>query len=239
MKKPDVKQNLVEFMDRVEEQVYRTLEGLGGKANVLSLQVSVASGEALRRLVQRRLIREVGCTVEIVPEAVRKTDGREETLTTNDRDQQERNLPKRVAKTYRDGRRQHYAPLTGFLPERTQQLAARIVHWIKVWGDQDAGGCPICEKRSLERGLHAQRFSEWKVAMDLLLEREAIATNGRQVTLVDIDCDRDLPDPFDTRGTKSARAEREARRRSRSKRPLSAWVKRRILERGGAIPEGR
>jgi len=224
---------VTEFMDKTEEGIYRALERLGGIANILSLQISVAAIDALDRLIQRGQVRKVGYAVEIVPEPVRKTD------TPAENSPQARIMHAKPSKSYREGRRQHYSPLVGPLPARIRQLSARMVHWINTWGDQDAQGLPICEKRALERGLHAHRLPEWTPAIDFLLQRRAISINGRQVSILDIGCDRDLPDPHDPTEKKKARELKQAKRRSRPKRPLSAWVRRKILERGGTIPYGR
>lgn len=140
-------------------------------------------------------------------------------------------------KTYHDGRRQHYSALTGTSPDQIHQLAARIVHWIKIWGDQNAEGYPVCDKRALERGLHASRLPEWPPAVDLLLKRKAVTILGHEVTIIDLLCDENLPDPFDPTGRKRAKEQKDARRKSRPKRPLSEWVRNKILERGGAIPD--
>ena len=115
-------------------------------------------------------------------------------------------------------------------------MAARILHWIGIWGDEDDEGRLLCNKRRLERALHAERLEEWTPAIEYLVKRNAIAITGRTVTVLDAACSQSLPDPHDPRGLKR---EKEARRKRRSKRPLSAWVKRKILERGGEIPLGR
>jgi hypothetical protein len=111
------------------------------------------------------------------------------------------------------------------------------VHWIKIWGDQSAEGYPVCDKRALERGLHASRLTEWPSALALLLKRKAVTIAGHEVTIVDPLCGEILPDPFDPMGRKRAIEQKRATRKSRRKRPLSAWVRNKILERGGAIPD--
>ncbi len=222
---------MTELKDKVEEGVYRTLERLG-TVNILTIhQISVAAGEALERLIQRGFVRKIGYGVEIVPESMRKTDVSPKVKPSTPADE------RKNVKTYRNGRRQHYSALNGILPDRICQLAARIVHWIEIWGDEDAEGYPVCDKRALERGLHGSRLSEWRPALDLLLKRKAITIVGHEVTIVDPSCDEILPDPFDPTGRKRAKEQKQARRKSRPKRPLSAWVRNKILERGGAIPD--
>jgi hypothetical protein len=211
-------------MTRTEESVYRIVERFGGRINSATLRVSSQSSDALDRLIRNGELCEIGYAVEIVPEAVREPYK-----------QESRPQLRAVSKP----RRPSYSPLTGHFPARIRQLAARIVHWIENHGDQDGEGRPTCDKRSLERGLHANRLPEWKPAIDSLLSDKSIAIEGQQVILMDIDCQRELPDPFDPIGTKRAKELKQARRQSRRKRPLSAWVRQKIAERGGEIPIGR
>lgn len=110
------------------------------------------------------------------------------------------------------------------------------MHWIKIWGDQNEEGYPTCNKRALERGLHASRLTEWPPALDLLLKQKAVTIVGHEVTVIDPLCDEFLPDPFDPTGGKRGKEQEQARRKSRPKRPLSEWVRKKILERGGTIP---
>jgi len=214
---------MIEVRDKAEESVYRTVERLG-RVNSASLRVSPQASDALQRLIQRGQVREFGYAVEIVPETVRLTYKPEET-----RPQTETVNPKPSKP-----RRPHYSPLTGPFPARIRQLAARIVHWIENYGDQDAEGRYLCDKRALERGLHASRLPElWTPAIDSLVQGKTIAIEGHQVSIVG-HCSG-LPDPFDPDGRKEAKELKQAKRRSRRKRPLSAWVLRKIAEREAEI----
>jgi hypothetical protein len=134
---------------------------------------------------------------------------------------------------YRRPRKPHYNRLLGLWPDRIGQMAGRIAHWMQTQCEGNDEGYPVCDRRTLERGLHANRHQvEWQGALDLLRQEKAITVDAEgRITLVDPGVDERLPDPFDPRGEKRAKEEKQAKKASRRKRPLSQWVKNRIAER--------
>jgi hypothetical protein len=115
----------------------------------------------------------------------------------------------------------HYGRLTGVFLDRVMQLEARIADWLATAG-------PQMPSRELERTLHAERYPEWSAAMESLTRRKAIKIERGTVTLIG-QC-LELPDPY---------PRKPEVRKQRPKRPLSAWVKAKIVERGGTIPNER
>jgi len=225
---------MTEVAENGVEAVVRAIESSGGSLNSAVFRMaSPQASDSLDRAIECGRVRWVGLggAVEIVPDAVRLTYKSEETRP------QAEIIPTRPSKSYSNGRRQHYSALAGPLPARIRQLAARLVHRIRICGDQDAQGRPISTKRALERSLHASRLPEWTPAIDLLIARKSIEIVGHEIVIKDVVFD--LPDPHDPTGEKQAKELKQAKRRSRRKRPLSAWVRRKIAEREGRIPAGR
>ena len=109
------------------------------------------------------------------------------------------------------------------------------MHSIEIWGDEDAEGYPVCDKRALERGLHGSRLSEWRPALDLLLKRKAINVGMRLPSLTPRATKCCL-----TRLILPAGNEPKSRSRLGENHGPNArfrWVRNKILERGGAIPD--
>jgi hypothetical protein len=214
--------------DQNEAAVYRRLQQLGGCANVLSLHTSVEAIDALQRLEQRGLVRQVGFAVEIAPLPTREAKTEADQQRTQQRAAPVE--PRKSKMTHGRARKAHYRPLKGLLPDRVRQMASRIVNWIQAFGDHNDGddSVPVCNQRALARGLHASRFpAEWADALSLLAQRGSIKVLGRNIALIDQLADEKLPSPYPV--------EPEPRKQRR-KRPLSEWVKNKIRERGGQVP---
>ena len=124
-------------------------------------------------------------------------------------------------------RKCRYRPLRGLWPDRERQLIARIADWFELNGVRKVDGTLEAAVRDLERGLHAKRYPEWDDAMARLRTRGILTIAGRRARFCPQDAMED-PYPIEPKPKKKRR-----------KRPLSEWVKRKILERGGTIPEGR
>ena len=125
-------------------------------------------------------------------------------------------------------RKARFRPLQGPLHDRVREMAGRVVNWMQIFGGCSHSGVRICTQRTLARGLHAARFpAEWVAALSLLAQRGSITVVGSTVTLTDPLANLTLPSPYPI----------EPEPRKRRKRPLSEWVKNKIRERGGTVPE--
>jgi hypothetical protein len=129
----------------------------------------------------------------------------------------------------RKPRRASYGRLQGPPSDRIKQMAARIFDWLLANGDYDEEFTPTSTIRALRRALHAYRLPEFRPAIDLLQQRQAIALAGHRVTVLDPLAADHLPDAFDPDGSRRAKEEREARaarrKRSRPYRPMPEWLK--------------
>ena len=174
----------------------------------------------VRSLIERDVFVLSGATVTI-EQLVRKM---EEPKPTAPAKQETKPEPEPATARFRI-RKAHYRPLKGLSVDRTKQLAARICDWMAHNGESADDGTLEAPARDLERGLHASRYPQWPDALSSLTKRGVFSMADGRVRLQP---DADFGDPYPI--------EPEPRK-PRSKRPLSEWVKNKIRERGGTIPD--
>jgi hypothetical protein len=201
-------------LDESETSLLQTLKRLGGRTNRLNLAVSLPAMEALGRLIQRGVVREIGCVVELVPEppmpaavgapVVQKTDNPKPEGKTS---------TCKVPKTCKP----HFIRLDPRGDKRLQ-IASRIVEYIRLNGE---GDYPAVTYRAMYLALNGYRYQpHWDRAIEYLQKQKAVAVEQAEdrkfIRLTDILADETLPlrNPYE-----------KNRKRKRSRRGQSDWFK--------------